>query len=469
MAPPRFLRPLVVLLLTLTYSAQGQDAESCTATDGSCSSCYDDFQDCLTWAESGECTNNPTFMTESCPMSCEYCSGGKLASWENKECLDLHPKCSDWAGQGECVGNPGYMKQGCKRSCLTCINIKQEREEGMDEDEIQRRFRFVSGNWGPQQDYGGTAGEKSKIKGVLLGMREYALHNVTGYPFKERLLCKNEKQECGFWAGHGECESNLNFMMLTCPLACQFCDKKMRYEECSGKKNSKPSIPDGGIQKTYEHLKSLEQVELVSEAEVKENNDPWVLKIDNFVTDEEADALVAVAKGLTWQPSSSVSSASLKETSFVRRLSQSAVGKDCQDEAYTKLEAKLSELVKVESKFVEPLEFVHYTKMQSFGMHHDFNLHDLWLPVGPRVLSMFLCLTDVPEGGAMGFPDLDWLLVPPKKGQLLIWPNVLSEHTRKRHPDMASESLPVLKGEKYGVHTWVRLHDYERAEKMGCV
>lgn len=69
-------------------------------------------------------------------MSCEFCSGGKLADWENKECLDLHPKCAEWADQGECVGNPGYMLKGCKKSCLTCVNIKQERADGMDEDEM---------------------------------------------------------------------------------------------------------------------------------------------------------------------------------------------------------------------------------------------------------------------------------------------------------------------------------------------
>lgn len=331
-----------------------------------------------------------------------------------------------------------------------------------------RRFRFVNMDWGAEQDVGGSAGEKTKIKGVLLGMREYALNNVTSYPLKERLLCKNDKVECGYWAGHGECEANLNFMMKTCPLTCQFCDKKMRYETCSSQKISKPAVPAGGIESTYKHLQSL-NAELVSETEVKDREDPWVLKIENFLSADEADALVAIAKGLNWQASSPVASASLKETSFVRRLSLSASGKDCNDEACAKLHAKLSELVKVESKYMEPLEFQHYAKTQSFGMHHDFNLHDLWLPVGPRILSMFLCLSDVPEGGAVGFPDLDWLLVPPKKGQLLIWPNVLTGDMRKRHPDMASESLPVLEGEKYGVHISVRLYDYERAEKIGCV
>jgi hypothetical protein len=332
----------------------------------------------------------------------------------------------------------------------------------------ERRFRFVNGNWGPDLDPGGTASEKGKIKGVLRGMREYMLNNVTTYSLQDRLVCRNEKTECGYWAGHGECEANLNFMMQTCPLACQFCDKKTRYETCNSWKVSDPSVAPGGIETTFKYLLT-QKAEQASEGEVKDRHDPWVLKIENFVTSEEADALVTVAKGLAWQPSPAVASASLKDLSLVRRLSQSAFCKESDDEACAKLEVKLSELFKIEPKFIEPFEFVHYTKMQSFGMHHDYNLHDLWLPVGPRILSMFLCLSDVPGGGAVGFPDLDWLLVPPKKGQLLIWPNVLVGDMTKRHQDMESESLPVTEGEKYGLHTWVRLYDYDRAEKIGCV
>jgi hypothetical protein len=69
----------------------------------------------------------------------------------------------------------------------------------------------------------------------------------------------------------------------------------------------------------------------------------------------------------------------------------------------------------------------------------------------------------------MGFPDMDWLSISPKKGQLLIWPNVLSSDLSKSRKDMSNEALPVLEGEKYGIHTWVRLYDYEEAERQGCI
>jgi hypothetical protein len=132
MISPRFVVGALLLVL-LTLALAQEEAQTCT--DESCS-CFDEHQDCLMWAQKGECTKNQAFMKASCAMSCELCTGGKLGDWENKECLDLHPKCGEWSGQGECINNPGYMTQGCKRSCLTCINVKQEREDGMDEDEV---------------------------------------------------------------------------------------------------------------------------------------------------------------------------------------------------------------------------------------------------------------------------------------------------------------------------------------------
>lgn len=266
----------------------------------------------------------------------------------------------------------------------------------------------------------------------------------------------------------GECENNLHFMMKDCSLACQFCDMKSKFQDCR-QKSKDPWFLPGDLKNKYEHLKKQPNAALASRSEVKDQDDPWVLKFDDFVSSSEADALLALAKSLQWQTSDPVVSGSLKETGLVRRESESALCKDCVDKGYLKLQKKITDLVQADPSLLEPLEFVHYRNLKSFGMHHDFRLHDIWMPAGPRVLSVFLCLAEVPEGGAMGFPDLDWLSIPPKKGQLLIWPNVLSSDPLKRHKDMMSEGLPVLQGEKYGVHAWFRLHNFKEAEEKGCV
>jgi hypothetical protein len=336
-----------------------------------------------------------------------------------------------------------------------------------------RRYRYAHGNWGTLQDLGATGSNvRAKIKPYALAMNKYAMDNVTTYPLSMRLLCNNSNAACLEWASLNECEANLHFMMTACPLACRVCDKRLLYDTCRNDNPTNPWLPENGFKQLFEHLKSQKHAELLTVDGIKDLDSPWVLKWDDFVSSNDVSALLTLAKSLTWEVSTPVVSTNHNR---VRRLSRSAYCKDCpknnnnNNGVYAKLQQSLSNLVQADLKYMEPFEFVHYQKMQSFGAHHDLSLHDLWLPAGPRVLSIFLCLSDVPQGGAMGFPDMDWLSIPPKKGQLLIWPNVLSSDLSKSRKDMSNEALPVLEGEKYGIHTWVRLYDYEEAERQGCI
>lgn len=333
-----------------------------------------------------------------------------------------------------------------------------------------RRYRYVNGNWGPIQDLGTAINARTKAKSIAIAMHKYAMDNVTTYPLSMRIQCNNSKTACIEWASMNECEANLHYMMVACPLACRVCDKRVLYDKCKNDSPTNPWLPENGFKQLFEHLKLQKHAELLTVGDnVKDLDSPWVLKWDDFLSSKDVSALLSLAKSLTWEDSTPVGS---MNHNHVRRLSRSAYCKDCpknNNAVYKKLQQSLSNLVQADLKYMEPFEFVHYQKMQSYGAHHDLSLHDLWLPAGPRVLSIFLCLSDVPQGGAMGFPDMDWLSIPPKKGQLLIWPNVLNSDFSKSRKDMSNEALPVLEGEKYGIHTWVRLYDYEEAERKGCV
>merc|ERR1719183_1158085 len=72
--------------------------------------CKDTDANCKGWADSGECTANPTFMQASCKYSCGGCSS----------CIDQNDGCSGWATSGECEQNPSFMKASCKKSCGIC-------------------------------------------------------------------------------------------------------------------------------------------------------------------------------------------------------------------------------------------------------------------------------------------------------------------------------------------------------------
>ena len=107
-----------------------------------------------------------------------------------------------------------------------------------------------------------------------------------------------------------------------------------------------------------------------------------------------------------------------------------------------------------------------YTEGQYYKTHHDNNLDNANddMP-GPRLITVFLYLNDVEEGGETRFNDLSgndeglFLDIKSKKGMALIWPSVTNDPTIVDHRTY-HEALPVRKGVKYGANAWLRLRKY---------
>jgi hypothetical protein len=80
-----------------------------------------------------------------------------------------------------------------------------------------------------------------------------------------------------------------------------------------------------------------------------------------------------------------------------------------------------------------PLHAVQFpaNKSSSWAAHHDYRRADAWSLRGYRVLSIYMGLLPTRETARddsaaqdMGFPDLNWKIVPVEPMQVLIWPNV---------------------------------------------
>lgn len=75
--------------------------------------CEDLNQHCLMWAEKGECSKNPAFMSEACRASCFLC--------QSNSCYDQYDDCERWASAGECAKNEAFMLAQCAFACRTCF------------------------------------------------------------------------------------------------------------------------------------------------------------------------------------------------------------------------------------------------------------------------------------------------------------------------------------------------------------
>ena len=128
---------------------------------------------------------------------------------------------------------------------------------------------------------------------------------------------------------------------------------------------------------------------------------------------------------------------------------------------------KIEEITGVPSVNYESFQVLKYDVGQKYSVHHDFGKRDIKLISGPRILTFFLYLSDVEEGGETAFPTLN-LAVKPKKGKALLWPSVLNHNLEAQDPSTMHEARPVIKGLKYAANSWIHLYNYEVPNLWGC-
>mmetsp|Transcript_10722 Transcript_10722/g.16178 ORF Transcript_10722/g.16178 Transcript_10722/m.16178 type:complete len:514 (-) Transcript_10722:657-2198(-) len=466
--------------------------------------CVDETKECAYWAKIGECKKNPNYMLTSCAKSCNQCP-----SFFNSQspCLDLKEKCNDWASLGECEKNPNYMTSNCAKSCNKCpapSNQKiKERDNDLDIPQIET-FDGMSG------------AEEKATKAQIKAMKKYAslyLNRPSTTSTTVR-LCKNQLDKCAYYASKGLCEDKVVFMMDNCPLACMMCDKAQQFAECVGmrelqslpvfisddefdfmKKNpSNYNFIVDEVQTIDSFFRSKKEngawvesgVEYILESSSKSNNDgtkydgeggSWMVRFGNFLTSEECKAIANLGHtmGLEEKSNNTPLGEKRKEREATYSFKQAKCSQSielCNDhKTLSSVQERISNLMSISQDYFEPAEIVLYPGGSNgfHTVHHDYDFHDSWKSAGPRVLSLYIPLSDVEAGGYLGFPILDWLMIPPQAGQLILWPNVLSENLMEVDERMAKEVLPPRQGDLYVLHVRIHLYNYTSASMEGCV
>ena len=108
-----------------------------------------------------------------------------------------------------------------------------------------------------------------------------------------------------------------------------------------------------------------------------------------------------------------------------------------------------------------------YDKSQFYQTHNDFIPHQVERPCGVRVLTFYIYLNDVEEGGGTDFPHLEETVMP-KRGRAVLWPSVFDRNPNKKDPRTDHQALPVIKGVKYGANAWVHQRDFKTPNNRGC-
>eukprot|EP00542_Grammatophora_oceanica_P002539 CAMPEP_0194069488 /NCGR_PEP_ID=MMETSP0009_2-20130614/87666_1 /TAXON_ID=210454 /ORGANISM="Grammatophora oceanica, Strain CCMP 410" /LENGTH=421 /DNA_ID=CAMNT_0038722679 /DNA_START=46 /DNA_END=1311 /DNA_ORIENTATION=- len=377
-------------------------------------------------------------------------SEATTGSATDDECIDDHVKCKVWAERGECIATPRYMLRNCRVSCGTCnmeesklLELINPRNDEDDEDEDD----LSATPYGVKQK---VNHEKARL--MLENMTDYMENRV----FQEEKYvnvkdrCKNSHRECAAWAAKGECEANPKYMLLRCAPMCQTCEYADFEARCPLDLTAPQILQPGDLHEIFTNLTTMEhykQYDPVILSMPKENaspllvdaagrddiqDGPWVVVLENFLTEEECDRLIELGAQQGYKFSAAGGKVKPDGTyagsKTASRTSTNAwCKKQCHEDPMTQsVIAKIENVTGVPDSHAEYLQMLRYETGQFYRTHHDYIAHHLNRQEGARIITVFLYLNDVEAGGGTEFPLLDKLTVMPKKGKALIWPSVLN-------------------------------------------
>jgi len=353
------------------------------------------------------------------------------------ECIDHHSLCSYWSDMGFCQKNHTEMLRECPLSCDSCDDL----------------------DWGPNKP-----GCPSK------------------YPNCQK--CIDKSKMCPQWIKAGECKKHPGYMVLNCAKSCKYCHLQSDYElRCPMNEEYMKRVRSlknpGDLNAMFErivHLYNAHKNETEDDGVIPWDleilsSDPWILRFDNFFTEEEAQGIIDAAG--TFERSTDVGK---KDDTghFAKVTSTSRTSKNawCHERCWgapmvQQVMQRVEDLVGIPLDNSEHLQILEYEIGQFYRTHHDYIPNQNQMSCGPRILTWFMYLSDVDEGGATNFPRLG-IKNEPKLGRVVFWPSVLDEDPTLIDTRTYHEAQPVIKGRKYGANSWFHLYDFQTPNRWTC-
>lgn len=368
------------------------------------------------------------------------------------DCKDMDSRCSFWASIGECDKNPTYMHSSCAVSCGTCNKAS-----------TLHALKDPDAECDPNDAFCLAAKAQANVpKGS----------NPDGSPRAVNAKeCLDRHGSCSNWASQGECDINPGWMIINCPSSCQAChlrDPKIRCNRENLNMSTTPAYKPGDMEAMFGSIMDR----FGSQYDITvHSTSPWVVTFENFLTNAEADALIATQK--KWERSTD--SGKMNEFGEVGRVlstgrtsSNSWCDRSCMaNTKVSNLLSKIEDVIGIGRENYESFQVLRYEIGQKYNAHHDYGVEDVGKACGPRILTFFLYLSDVEEGGETAFPLLD-IAVKPKKGRALLWPSTLDANPERIDARTRHEARPVVKGRKFAANSWIHLYNFNVPNLWGC-
>ena len=258
-------------------------------------------------------------------------------------------------------------------------------------------------------------------------------------------------------------------MTTHCAAACRSCEQFSFPLRC--KEFSSIDTKWDGIWTLPGHLNAtFTRIAEEFNATILSRETPWILVIDNFLTQSECQHLIAMGRDRGYERSGETSKQNVMKLTTASRTSTNAW---CYEPCYShpttqQILQRLEHLTNVPDTNAEYLQLLKYEPGQFYARHSDVIIRDKDRAPGLRIMTAFLYLNDVEEGGETSFPNLG-LSVIPKQGRVVLWPNVLNGFLTTADPRTEHEAQPVVKGTKYAANIWIHNRDFKTPHRKKCI
>lgn len=183
------------------------------------------------------------------------------------------------------------------------------------------------------------------------------------------------------------------------------------------------------------------------------NGDPLILKINNFISNDQCDSILNDLKDKNFFKAEVIGDDGKIKISKGRN-NKTFIVRDQRIKSINFFLDKLKRTFKLESKDLTKIQVQKYSKKEKYLSHLD-SYSKKYLDkesVSQRHVTFIMYLNKVKKGGETYFPLLD-LNIEPKKGSLIAFENCF-KNTIYTHPKSLHGSKPVISGEKYILNLW---------------
>lgn len=214
-------------------------------------------------------------------------------------------------------------------------------------------------------------------------------------------------------------------------------------------------LPGGPAKIISTNHEALTKIRITREATPVPNDLVQIYMLDDFMTPEECEAMIAVSTPHLVPSPITIET----EDDKYFRTSSTCHLTYLKDKIITDIDQRIAERLGINLNYSEGIQAQRYEVGQQFKPHTDFfepgskEYAEFASEQGNRTWTFMVYLNETPKGGGTHFPNLEHTFYP-KIGRAVVWNNLYADGTPNR--DTLHAGMPVEEGHKVIITKWFR-------------